>query len=513
MKKTMTALIIMDGYGLAPNCKGNCIGDGSLNIKYLMENYPHSTLDASGLSVGLPDGQMGNSEVGHLNIGAGRVVYQELTRITKSIDDGDFFNNESLLKAVLNAKNNGAQLHLMGLCSDGGVHSHLNHLYALLKLCKMHKLEKVFVHCYMDGRDVSPNSGIGFVTALQQQMEDIGVGSTATVCGRYYAMDRDNRWDRVEKAYNMLTLGEGKKETNATTALKNSYDNGVTDEFILPTVIIKNNEPISTINDNDSIIFFNFRPDRARELTRALTQGEVGFKQKKLPKNLTYVCFTQYDLSFKGIEVAFKPQTLSNTLGEFLDKNNLTQLRIAETEKYAHVTFFFNGGVEKANNNETRLLINSPTVATYDLQPEMSAFEVTAEAIKQIKSGLYDVMILNFANCDMVGHTGVIDATKKAVETVDTCVKSVLDAILEENGNAFITADHGNAEKLIDDDGTAFTAHTTNAVPFIFVSKKAYHNNSIKLLNGSLCDIAPTMLEIIGLKPPKEMTGISLFEK
>ena len=510
MEKRITALVIMDGYGYAADGEGNCIGSqGSPYIKYLTENYPSARLEASGLAVGLPEGQMGNSEVGHLNIGAGRVVYQELTRITKEIEDGDFYKNKALLKAVNNVKEKGSSLHIMGLMSDGGVHSHLTHLYALLQLCKNEGLDRVYIHCYMDGRDVSPTSGAGFIQNIVDKTEEIGVGRIATVCGRYYAMDRDKRWDRVEKAYDMLTLGEGRRFACPVEAVKASYEEGVTDEFILPTVIEENGKPIAVIDDNDSVVFYNFRPDRAREMTAAFTQGTAGFEAKKAVKNLTWICFTRYDDSFKGIDIAFLPQSLENTLGEYLSRSGKTQLRIAETEKYAHVTFFFNGGVEEPNPNEERILIASPKVATYDLKPEMSAYEVAEEAVKQIESRRFDVMILNFANCDMVGHTGVIDATKKAVAAVDECVKKVVEAVLNCGGQVFVTADHGNADKLLDEEGKPFTAHTTNPVPFIYVNG----DKSGELTEGKLCDIAPTMLSAMGMDIPAEMTGTVLLKK
>lgn len=512
MDKKITALIIMDGYGLSKEEKGNAVGvNCSPYVRYLLQNFPSTQLEASGLAVGLPEGQMGNSEVGHLNIGAGRVVYQELTRITKSISDGDFFQNKAFLAAVDYAKKNGGKLHLMGLTSDGGVHSHLTHLFALLELAKRNGLENVYVHCYMDGRDVSPTSGAGFVQQLQDKMAEINFGKVATVCGRYYAMDRDNRWDRVEKAYDMLALGVGQKTaTDAVAALKQSYDEGVTDEFVLPTVITEEGKPVATIENGDAVIFFNFRPDRAREMTRAFTQsGFEGFDIHGKSRKVYWTCMTQYDEKFTGVDIAFRPETYVNTLGEYLAKMGKTQLRIAETEKYAHVTFFFNGGVEAPNENETRVLIASPKVATYDLQPEMSAVEVCDRAIAEIEKGKYDVMILNYANCDMVGHTGVIPATEKAVATVDECVRRVVECILQNGGRAFVTADHGNAEKMLDADGSPFTAHTTNKVPFIMVdaqlSNKTMHE-------GALCDIAPTMLHTMGLPVPAEMTGKTLID-
>ncbi|HPG92833.1 MAG TPA: 2,3-bisphosphoglycerate-independent phosphoglycerate mutase [Clostridia bacterium] len=507
--KKLTALIIMDGYGLSKETVGNAIGENcSPYIRYLRENFPNTSLNASGLAVGLPEGQMGNSEVGHLNIGAGRVVYQDFTRITKSIEDGDFFQNEVLLNSMKAAKN--TKLHLMGLVSDGGVHSHMTHLYALLEMAKKQGIEKVFVHCFMDGRDTAPTSGAGFVKELQAKMKALNCGKIATVCGRYYAMDRDNRWDRVEKAYDMLTLGQGEKAENAVTALKNSYKAKVTDEFILPTVITENGIPVATIENGDSVIFFNFRPDRAREMTRAFTQTDFdGFDIKGKQRNVSYATMTKYDETFT-LPIAFKEKRIDNTLGEYLAKQGLSQLRIAETEKYAHVTFFFNGGVEEPNQNETRILIASPKVATYDLQPEMSANQVADKAIAELQKDKYDVMILNFANCDMVGHTGVFEAAKKAVETVDNCVRRVVEQILLMGGTAFITADHGNAEKMIEN-GEPFTAHTTNPVPFIMVGQNVGEYTLAE--NGALCDIAPTLLSVMGIEKPIEMTGKSLLLK
>lgn len=502
----------MDGYGLSKEEKGNAVGvNCSPYVRFLMENYPTTQLDASGLAVGLPEGQMGNSEVGHLNIGAGRVVYQELTRITKSISDGDFFQNPAFLSAVEYAKKNGGKLHLMGLCSNGGVHSHITHLFALIELAKRSGLENVYVHCYMDGRDVSPTSGAGFVEQLQNKMAELNFGKVATVCGRYYAMDRDNRWDRVEKAYDMLTLGVGvKTATDPVAALKASYDEGVTDEFVLPTVISEDGRPVATIENGDAVIFFNFRPDRAREMTRAFTQsGFEGFDIYGKNRKVHWTCMTQYDEKFVGVDIAYRPETYVNTLGEYLAKMGKTQLRIAETEKYAHVTFFFNGGVEAPNENETRVLIASPKVATYDLQPEMSANEVCERAIAEIEKDKFDVMILNYANCDMVGHTGVIPATEKAVATVDECVRRVVECILANGGRVFVTADHGNAEKMLAADGSPFTAHTTNKVPFIMVDG---HLRNKTMHQGALCDIAPTMLTVMGLEIPAEMTGKSLID-
>ena len=474
MDKKITALIILDGFGCRADKNGNAIAaDGAAHIRALQAAYPHTHIAASGEDVGLPDGQMGNSEVGHLNIGAGRIVYQELTRITKSIKDGDFFNNAAFLGAVENCKAHDSALHLYGLCSDGGVHSHLDHLYALLELAKAQGLEKVFVHCFMDGRDVPPHSGKGYVEALQARLAQIGIGRIATVMGRYYAMDRDNRYERVEKAYNPLVCGEGIPSADPVTAVQESYDQDVTDEFIQPVVIEADGKPVGTIGPHDSIIFFNFRPDRAREITRSFIFEDFdGFVRKKGFFPVHYVCFTQYDATFGDkVQVAFKPETLRNTLGEYLAGLGKTQLRIAETEKYAHVTFFFNGGVEAPNQGEDRALIPSPKVATYDLKPEMSAYEVAAEAVKRIHSGKYDAMILNFANPDMVGHTGVMEAATAAVHAVDACVEQVVQAILDQGGRAIITADHGNCEQMYAQDGSPFTAHTINPVPVILVDK------------------------------------------
>ena len=518
MAKKPYAIIIMDGYGLAPAGPGNAIElDGSRNVKALAEKYPSATLGASGLSVGLPDGQMGNSEVGHLNMGAGRIVYQDLTRITKSIGDGDFFENPALIKAMDNAKRNGKKLHLYGLLSDGGVHSHITHLYALLEMAKRRGLKDVFVHCFTDGRDVSPTSGAGFVRALQAEIDRIGCGKIASVCGRYYAMDRDNNWDRVEKAYDMLTLGEGIKCENAADALEASYKDGVTDEFVKPTKVYENGRPVGLLEKGDSVIFFNFRPDRAREITRAVSQREfvvpkgTAFERKTGFLETTYVCFTVYDAQFTGIEIAFPEKHIKNTLGEYISSLGMKQLRIAETEKYAHVTFFFNGGVEAPNPGEVRDLIPSPKVATYDLQPEMSAYLVTDKVIEELSTGEYDVMILNFANCDMVGHTGVIPAAVKAVHVVDECVKRVTDKILEMGGAALLTADHGNADRMLGDDGKPFTAHTTNRVPVVLVSDAM---KGVKLReDGILADLAPTLLTVMGVPVPEEMTGKSLIEK
>lgn len=508
MKKTY-GLIILDGFGINHSSYGNAIeAAGVENFNDLLNKYPHTQLGASGMDVGLPDGQMGNSEVGHLNMGAGRVVYQELTRITKSIKDGDFFTNEVLLNAMHSALKNGKKLHTYGLLSDGGVHSHLEHLFAIIKMAKKEGLDDIYVHCFLDGRDVPPKSGADFIHTLQEFMDKEQFGKIASVSGRFYAMDRDNRWERVEKAYNALTLGEGEIVTDAEEAVRKSYDEGVTDEFVVPKVVVKDGSPVALIEKGDSIIFFNFRPDRAREISRAFIMEDFdAFPRKAGFLSPVYVGMTQYDASFAGhLDTAFKPQTLTNTLGEYLAKCGLSQLRIAETEKYAHVTFFFNGGVEKPNENETRVLIPSPKVATYDLKPEMSAYEVADRAVEEIKKGIYDVMILNFANCDMVGHTGVFDAAVKAVKAVDECLKKVIDAIVATGGAAIVTADHGNADKMYEADGSPFTAHTTNPVPLVLVNA-----GDVKLHEGTLADIAPTLLKVMGLSQPAEMTGKALY--
>ena len=497
-------LMILDGFGIAPK-EGNAIAAANKpNLDRLFASNPITQIGASGLDVGLPDGQMGNSEVGHTNIGAGRIVYQELTRITKAIEDGPFFENEAFLSAVENAKKNGSALHLIGLLSDGGVHSHITHLYGLLELAKRHGLTKVYVHALLDGRDVPPASGKDFVAACAEKMKEIGVGEIATVMGRYYAMDRDNRWERVEKAYSAMVYREGVQAADPVQAVADSYANDVTDEFVVPVVCEKG----APIQANDSVIFYNFRPDRAREITRTFVDPDFsGFERKNGFFPLTYVCMTQYDATMPNVQVAFKPESLENTFGEYISQKGLKQLRIAETEKYAHVTFFFNGGVEKQYDGEDRILVKSPKVATYDLQPEMSAYEVTDKLVAAIGSGKYDAIILNFANCDMVGHTGVFEAAVKAVEAVDTCVGRVTDAVAAQGGVTLITADHGNADRMVDDDGSPFTAHTTNPVPFCVVGYDC------KLREGGrLADIAPTMLQILGLPQPAEMTGKSLIE-
>jgi 2,3-bisphosphoglycerate-independent phosphoglycerate mutase len=511
MTKKLTALMILDGFGCSKSETGNAIKiAGVPAITALKENYPTTLVGASGMDVGLPEGQMGNSEVGHLNIGAGRIVYQELTRITKDIIDGGFFVKPEFIEAMDNAKNNGTKFHTYGLISDGGVHSHNEHLYALLRMAKQRGLDNVYIHCFMDGRDVPPDSGLGFIEQLEAKIQEIGIGQIATVMGRYYAMDRDNRFERVHKAYTAMVNGEGLTALTAVQAMQQSYDKGEMDEFVLPTVIVKNGEPVATIGEDDSIVFFNFRPDRAREITRAFIDKDFnGFARNFF--SVHYVCMTQYDKTFDNVHVAYKPQSLTNTLGEYLAKNGKRQFRIAETEKYAHVTFFFNGGVEKPNEGEDRYLIPSPKVATYDLKPEMSAYEVADEAVKHIESGEYDVMILNFANPDMVGHTGVLDAAVKAVTTVDACVSKVVQSILKMGGEVLITADHGNSEKMFDENGGPFTAHTTNPVPLILVGER-YKNAKLRSA-GRLADLAPTLLHMMGLAKPDEMTGETLIEE
>ncbi|MBQ7740163.1 MAG: 2,3-bisphosphoglycerate-independent phosphoglycerate mutase [Eubacterium sp.] len=510
MKKT-NVLCIMDGFGHNPSDYGNAVAAAKKpSLDMLMEKYPYTYIGASGLNVGLPDGQMGNSEVGHTNMGAGRVVYQELTRITKSIEDGDFFENEALCKAINKSIEDGTSLHLMGLMSDGGVHSHNSHIFAIVELAKRLGQKKVYLHCIMDGRDVPPTSGKDYVADAINKMNEIGVGKVATVTGRYYAMDRDNNFDRVKKAYDAFVFGKGIFNTDPVDAIKKSYETvdgdgkNLTDEFILPTVTLENE---GRIGKGDSVVFFNFRPDRAREITRTFVDTEfTGFEREYFPVN--YVCMTQYDATMPNVDIAFKPQVLTNTFGEYLANRGMTQLRIAETEKYAHVTFFFNGGVEAVNEGEDRILIPSPKVATYDLKPEMSAFEVSEKLNEAVRSGKYDVVIVNFANCDMVGHTGVFDAAVKAVEAVDTCVGTLYEAVIENGGTLFVTADHGNADVMKEPDGSPFTAHTTNLVPFI-----AVNCGDVELREGGkLCDIVPTMLKVMNLPQPEEMTGVSIIK-
>lgn len=509
MNKKLTMLMILDGFGMNNNAEGNSIKIANTpNIDNLMKKNPTTEIHTSGLDVGLPEGQMGNSEVGHTNIGAGRIVYQELTRITKEIEEGDFFSNPELVKAIENCKEHGTKLHIMGLLSDGGVHSHNRHLYALLELAKRKDFEDVYVHCFLDGRDTPPASAENYLAELEKKMAEKGVGKIASISGRYYSMDRDKRWERVEKSYQALVNGIGEKETSSIIAIEKSYQKEVFDEFVEPTLICNNDEPIATIQKNDSVIFFNFRPDRAREITRTLVDPDFdGFKRDYFP--VYFVCFTQYDATLPNVHIAFKPTTLENTFGEYISKKGLTQLRIAETEKYAHVTFFFNGGEEKQYPGEDRILVPSPKVATYDLKPEMSAKEVTEKVIEAIQSQKYNCIILNYANPDMVGHTGNLEATVKAIETIDDCVGKVVEEVNKVQGVLLITADHGNAEQMIDYvTGEPHTAHTTNPVPFILVGKE-----DAKLKPGRLADLAPTMLDIMGLEKPKEMTGESIIVK
>ena len=505
--------MILDGYGMRDTCEHNAVCEAKTPIMdQLMSQCPFVRGNASGLAVGLPDGQMGNSEVGHLNMGAGRIVYQELTRITKSIEDGDFFENPEFLAAADTCKKNDSALHLFGLVSDGGVHSHLTHLFGLLELAKRQGLKKVYVHCFLDGRDTPPTSGKEFVAELEKKMQQLGIGEVASVMGRYYAMDRDKNWDRVQKAYDVLTKAEGEKAESACAGIQASYDKEVNDEFVVPFYVEKDGKPVATIQDGDSVIFFNFRPDRAREITRAFCdEGFTGFaREKKL--DLTFVCFTDYDETIGNKMIAFKKEEIKNTFGEFLAAHHMTQARIAETEKYAHVTFFFNGGVEEPNEGEDRILVPSPKeVPTYDLKPEMSAPIVCDKLVEAIESGKYDVIIINFANPDMVGHTGVESAAIKAIETVDACVGRAVEAIKAAGGVLFICADHGNAEVMVDEaTGEPWTAHTTNQVPFILVGA----DPAYKLREGGrLCDIVPTLIELMGLEKPKEMTGESLLVK
>ena len=508
MSKKTTVLMILDGYGVENGAEGNAIAQAKKpNMDKLTAMYPTVQGEASGLFVGLPDGQMGNSEVGHTNMSAGRIVYQMLVKISKSIKDGDFFENKALVAAMENCKKNGSALHLMGLLSPGGVHSHMEHLYGLVEMAKKNGLDKVYVHCFLDGRDVPPSSAAEYMEEAAAKLKEIGVGKIATIAGRFYAMDRDNAWDRVEKAYNALVFGEGVEEKDPVEAVKNSYANGVTDEFMLPTVIEKD----GMIKADDSVVFFNFRPDRARQITRAFVDPDfAGFTRKNGFFNTTFVCMAQYDAEMPNVLVAFPPEELTMTFGEYLAKNGKTQLRLAETQKYAHVTFFFNGGEEKQFEGEDRIRVNSPKVATFDMQPEMSAYEVADNLVEAIKSEKYDVIVVNFANPDMVGHTGIMEAAVKAIEAVDECVGKAYDALMEKNGQMFICADHGNAEKLVDTDGSPFTAHTTNPVPFILVN---YDETYTLREGGCLADIVPTLIEMMGMEQPKEMTGKSLLIK
>ena len=510
MDNKLTMLMILDGFGENNQSEGNAVKLANTpNIDKLMKKYPTTKIAASGLAVGLPEGQMGNSEVGHTNIGAGRVVYQELTRITKSIEDGDFFSNEEFVKAIENCKKNNSKLHILGLVSDGGVHSHNRHLYGLLEMAKRRDFENVYVHCFLDGRDTPPASAENYIQELEEKMKEKGVGKIASLSGRFYAMDRDKRWNRVQKAYDALVFGKGETAGTAINAIESSYQKEVFDEFVEPTVICNGNEPVAKIEENDSVIFFNFRPDRARQITRALVDPDFdGFETKKM--NLYFVCFTSYDETMPNVHIAFKKEPIKNTLGEIVSKNGGKQLRIAETEKYAHVTFFFNGGEEKQYEGEDRILVPSPKVETYDMKPEMSAYEVTEKVVEAINSKKYNCIILNYANPDMVGHTGNLSAAIKAIETIDECVGKVVNAINAQKANLLITADHGNAEQMIDyKTGEPHTAHTTNLVPLVLISEK----ENVKLKEGRLADLAPTILDLMGIEKPEEMTGESLIEK
>jgi len=513
MKKPLATLIIMDGYGCAKPDKYNAVTDAKRpNLEKLFDKYPHTTINCFGPYVGLPKGQMGNSEVGHLNLGAGRIIYQPLTRITKAVEDGEFFENEALVSAMENAVKNNSALHLLGLVSDGGVHSHMDHLLACVEMAKHFSIKDVYIHCFMDGRDVPPSSGLGFINELEADLKKIGLGKIATIAGRFYAMDRDNIWERVSLAYSAIADGEGVTASSPTEAMQQSYDKGETDEFVKPTVVLEAGKPTGMVCDKDSVIFFNFRPDRARQLTNSfITEGFDGFKRKKGYLDLCFVTMTVYDATFK-IDAAFKAQTYQNTLGEYISNLGLKQLRIAETQKYAHVTYFFNGGVETPNKGEDRILIESPKIATFDMKPEMSAYEVTEAVLKEIKAQKYDVIIMNYANCDMVGHTGVLQAAIDAVEAVDECVGKVVDAIRAEGGKIIITADHGNAEKMWDyEKNVPYTAHTVdNPVPFIVIDDE---RDDIELYDdGKLADVAPTLLSMMGIEIPKEMTGKSLIK-
>ncbi len=507
--KRPTMLLIMDGYGLAPAGPGNAVEAAKKpNIDRLWAQYPHATLNASGEFVGLPEGQMGNSEVGHTNMGAGRIVWQELSKITNAVKDGSFFENEDLKAAMVRARDTGKALHLMGLLSDGGVHSHMTHILALLDMAKKLGLEKVYLHAILDGRDVPPRCAERYIKQAEDHMKEIGCGKIASVSGRYYSMDRDKRWERLVLAYDNYTLGEGRKADSALGLLELARQNDENDEFVIPGCVWENGKPVALIEDGDSMIFYNFRPDRAREITRTLVDPDFdGFERKKMPKDLKYVCFTTYDATIPNVSIAFKPQSLENILGAWVSAAGKTQLRIAETEKYAHVTFFFNAGREEPYEGEERILVASPKVATYDLQPEMSAYEVTDRVIEKIEEGRQDMIILNLANCDMVGHTGVFDAAVKAVEAVDTCVGRIYDAMMKAGGQMLITADHGNADQMLDDSGAVMTSHSCNPVPLILISEKPF----VLRDGGALCDLAPTMLQLMDMEKPAEMTGKSLL--
>ena len=512
MKDKLTMLMILDGFGDNANKDGNAIKLAKTpNIDELMKKYANTDIYTSGLNVGLPEGQMGNSEVGHTNIGAGRIVYQELTRITKSIEDGDFFTNSEFVSAIENCKKNNSKLHILGLLSDGGVHSHNRHLYGLLEMAKRRDFEDVYVHCFLDGRDTPPASAEGYLIELQDKMKEKEIGKIASISGRFYSMDRDKRWQRVQKSYEAMVNGNGLKAGSVIKAIEDSYQKEVFDEFVEPTVICNGDEPIATIGKNDSVIFFNFRPDRAREITRALVDKNFNEFETKKDLDLYFVCFTNYDETMPNVHIAFNKEQLKNTFGEYISEKGYTQLRIAETEKYAHVTFFFNGGEEKLFNGEDRILVPSPKVETYDQKPEMSAYEVTDKVIDAINKDKYDCIILNYANTDMVGHTGNIEAAIKAVEAVDECVGKVVKLVESKKGNLLITADHGNAEQMIDyKTGEPHTAHTTNPVPLILVTS----NEKLKLKSGGkLADLAPTMLDLMNLEKPEEMTGNSLLDK
>ncbi len=511
MAEKPTLLMILDGFGLRDDNEYNAVNLAlTPNIKRFTEKFPHCKLQASGYDVGLPDGQMGNSEVGHLNIGAGRIVYQDLTRIFKAIEDKSFFQNPVLVQAMQKVKEKNASLHLMGLVSDGGVHSHIEHLFALVKMAKEQGLDKVYIHAFLDGRDTPPQSGLDFIQQLEKELYRVGIGQIATLCGRYYAMDRDNRWERVQKAYQMIALGEAPCKKSAVQGIKESYDAGTTDEFVQPFCV--GDFYNIGLKDEDGVIFFNFRSDRAREITRALTLKDFSsFDRGSYKPIKNFVCLTEYDATFT-LPIAFSTENLDNTLGEVLSRQGLKQLRIAETEKYAHVTFFFNGGVEVPNPNEDRILIPSPKVATYDLQPHMSAYDVTTKLLTELDKEVYDVVIMNYANADMVGHTGILAAAIKAVEAVDECLGKIVDKVLEKQGTVCILADHGNAERMVEKDGkTPHTAHTNNKVPFILIGKD--YEKSLLRDDGILADVAPTMLDILKIQKPKEMTGKSLILK
>ena len=510
MSKKPTVLMILDGYGLNENKEANAVAEAKTPVMdKLMKEYPFVKGNASGMAVGLPEGQMGNSEVGHMNMGAGRIVYQELTRITKEIQDGDFFKNEAMLEAIENCKKNGSALHCFGLLSDGGVHSHNTHLYGVLEMAKRNGLENVYVHLFLDGRDTAPTSGKGFIEELLAKMDEIGVGKVASISGRYYAMDRDNRWDRVQKAYNAIVMGQGNTADSAIDAIDASYKEDVTDEFVVPTVIVENGEPVATLKENDSVIFYNFRPDRAREITRSICDDKFdSFDRPNGYFKTTFVCFTEYDATIENKQVAFVKEEITNTFGEFLAKNGKKQARIAETEKYAHVTFFFNGGRETPYDNEDRILVPSPKVATYDLKPEMSAYEVKDKLVAAINENKYDFIVVNFANGDMVGHTGIYEAIEKAVVAVDACVKDVIEAAKAQDYEAIIIADHGNADHALNEDGTPNTAHSLNPVPCVYVTE----NKAAKVEDGRLADVAPTILKIMGLEAPAEMNGNVLIK-